>query len=711
MTHDNSKPSTSALLSTSLKSSKRLLEEVTEKNKRTFQAEAEITILRAIKSNEEEDCVHAQQTGPDPISSRSNGRSNMMMRASIVSKLPPVIEGASSTKTFGLSESSLIINSPPPKLRDIAQRIRMIQKVSQRRSSQNRQRKTKLFANQHIDGSSRPSVCLLSTVGDSRIYESNAGSGDAKSLDGTKKLEDKLLHKSEARISKALYSNFLFSLSKFVIFVQGRNDAFVHAIKVICYIWIPMLGVAAIMYYIAGNPIGFLGASYSWWILFAIRHFITFMVAQVSQFVCIDVVVMETKLALMIFGKVITLIAMQVKGWPTVLLFWSISNFGILYGDKRIVHHWGYWQSMFEIFNESNPSGTVTSNPWYASCLLSCAVCSFLTMMKRVLVAVFLGRKKYATYGPRMEQIMMKVLLISEISLLAEEIEDAASFNLHPIHRGGLGAQGGSGLLFSRMQSKLKLEESRSKSGSSLKSVKQEDLHQMVSNQTESSNRSSKWKSSKSSKHAQRANSIDSTKKAEIEKLLEWEEPMTKPKLAWKDTSIRTILQFKETLHYMDTDHPLSVPFGLSDTQKHCIESSEGVFRRLMMRSPESDKLKFETLLIVALNDDGSLDRAKAKTLKRLFKPNRHGDISVLDFIKTCNEVYKRIKMFRARTLNSAQLDDAFEQLLNIVFYFLIIIVTLWIQGVDPFNVFLSMTGAYDIVELHITGSNTIVST
>jgi len=164
MTQDNSKPSTSALLSTSLKSSKRLLEEVTEKNKRTFQAEAEITILRAIKSNEEEECVHAQQTGPDPISSRSNGRSNMMMRASIVSKLPPVIEGASSTKTFGLSDSSLIINSPPPKLRDIAQRIRMIQKVSQRRSSQNRQRKTKLFANQHIDGSSRPSVCLLSTV-------------------------------------------------------------------------------------------------------------------------------------------------------------------------------------------------------------------------------------------------------------------------------------------------------------------------------------------------------------------------------------------------------------------------------------------------------------------------------------------------------------------------------------------------------------------
>jgi len=324
-------------------------------------------------------------------------------------------------------------------------------------------------------------------------------------------------------------------------------------------------------------------------------------------------------------------------------------------------------------------------------------------MAKRVLVAVFLGRKKYGTYGPKMEQIMMKVLLISEISLLAEEIEDAASFNIQPVHQGGLGSQGGSGLIFSRMQSKLKLEDAKEDSfksknghnGSSFKPSKSDDS--IARNMFESQKRSSNWKSAFKKinpKHKRQHTSlVDSATKAELEKLLEWDEPTTKQRVPWNDTSIRTILQFKETLNYMDTDHPLSVPFGLAGTHKHCIESSERVFRRLMMRNPGSDKLKFETLLIVAVNDDGTLDRVKAKALKRLFKPSGHGDISLLDFGKTCSDVYKRIRMFRAKTLNSAQLDDAFEQLINIVFYFSIILLVLAILGVDPFNLIISMTG------------------
>jgi hypothetical protein len=117
------------------------------------------------------------------------------------------------------------------------------------------------------------------------------------------------------------------------------------------------------------------------------------------------------------------------------------------------------------------------------------------------------------------------------------------------------------------------------------------------------------------------------------------------------------------------------------------------------MKTHEADKLKFETLLVVALNEDGTLDRGKIKMLKRLFKPNRNGDITLLDFIKACHDVYKRIKMFRAKTLNSAQLDDAFEQLINIVFYFALILVALTIFGVDPFNVFISLTGELDFLE------------
>jgi hypothetical protein len=144
----------------------------------------------------------------------------------------------------------------------------------------------------------------------------------------------------------------------------------------------------------------------------------------------------------------------------------------------------------------------------------------------------------------------------------------------------------------------------------------------------------------------------------------------------------------------MDSDNPLSAPFGLADTQKHCAESSQKVFERLRMKHPESDVVKFETLLAIAVNDDGTVDRGKAKSLKKMFKPNRNGDISLLDFVKATNDVYKRIKMFRAKTLNSAQLDNAFEQLINIVFFFGFSLLALGIFGVDPFSVFISLTGA-----------------
>jgi hypothetical protein len=681
-----------------------MVQDASNKEKRAFQSEAEVTIRKAIELNKE---VADTDDVDQIISARNAGRAVMAARASMVSKSLPVIEESASMKTFGfMSDSSISITTPPPKLRDIARRIKMIQKVSEGRTSINRQRKSLLVGStaspnrvHNANGQIRSSFFQMWPTNKRNCSESGAASPDTSVIADDL---DIITNSFMPQKTNSFYSNFRYSLLKIVHFLQGRKQALVYAIKVILYCFVPLLAVACGLFYILGNPVGLLAASYSWWILFVIRQIVTFMVAQATQFLLIDVFVLETKLALMIFGRVVTLIAMQAKGWPMLLLFWSLTNYGFLYGDRRYVKHWIYWQKMFRIFNEENPSGGVTSNTWYGSILLAIGVCSFIAMVKRVLVAVFLGRKKYATYGRKMEQIMMKVLLISEIALLAEEIEDAAANNAFPVRYGGIGVQGGSGLLFSRMQSSLKIESAAEEPRStSSQNVTFYDVQSDVAyDAPESCKRSKKWKTFKkigAKRKSQRANLVDSFTKAEIEKLLDWEEPLTKQKLAWNDTTIRTILQFKETLNYMDTDHPLSVPFGKADTQKHCIESSEKVFNRLLTKTPESDKLKFETLLVVALNDDGTLDRGKVKSLKKLFRPTRNGDITLLDFIRACHDVYKRIKMFRAKTLNSAQLDDAFEQLINIVFYFALILIALTILGVDPFNVFISLTGKVGI--------------
>ncbi len=304
------------------------------------------------------------------------------------------------------------------------------------------------------------------------------------------------------------------------------------------------------------------------------------------------------------------------------------------------------------------------------------------------------------TYGKKMTQIMSKVLLISEIGLLAEEIEDGAHNSTPNIHH--IGRSPPSGWIFSQMKSQLDLggvRDDRQEDEEIIEDTPRVSIRDDVVQQQEKEKNNSRRKmwSKKHKKSSKKRNgvSIDESTKAEIEKLLdEWEEPeISKQKLMWNDSSIRMILQFKETLNYMDSAHPLSIPFGLADTQKHCLESSRKVYDRLLAKSSGTRVLKFETILAIAIKEDGRYDREKVKALKRLFHPRRNGDITLLDFMKACNDVYKRIKMFRAKTLNSAQLDDAFEQLINILFYFVLGLIALGILGVDPFDVFISMTG------------------
>lgn len=222
-------------------------------------------------------------------------------------------------------------------------------------------------------------------------------------------------------------------------------------------------------------------------------------------------------------------------------------------------------------------------------------------------------------YGPNMQQIMMKILIISEVALLSEEIEDAAKYNVRCIRRAGPSAPGGS-LLLSKMQSQLRFDTSPPNDESTNKPPN--DSKGQVSNRgdasfafhnSSTSPKGRKWanafkKASTKKRDHRKSNLVDPATKAEVEKMLEWDEPQTKQKLSvrnvvllscfenepwtflhvltlfilkWNDSSIRTILQFKETLNFMDTDHPLSVPFGLADSQKHCAESSQKVFERI----------------------------------------------------------------------------------------------------------------------------------
>jgi hypothetical protein len=160
-----------------------MVQDTSNKEKRAFQSEAEVTIRKAIELNKEvEDTDDVDQI----ISARNAGRAVMAARASMVSKSLPVIEESASMKTFGfMSDSSMSITTPPPKLRDIARRIKMIQKVSEGRTSINRQRKSLLVGStaspnrvHNANGQIRSSFFQMWPTNKRNCSESGAASPD-----------------------------------------------------------------------------------------------------------------------------------------------------------------------------------------------------------------------------------------------------------------------------------------------------------------------------------------------------------------------------------------------------------------------------------------------------------------------------------------------------------------------------------------------------
>lgn len=231
--------------------------------------------------------------------------------------------------------------------------------------------------------------------------------------------------------TETCYRHYCRPCSVLTNFLTLHRRSIMHRIKVFLLIVAPFLALSVLLFYLADNPLTKHGASFSWWFLFFIRQMITFSLAQLSQFLLIDFIALETRLVVRTLGKMFTLMAMQAKGWPTVIVFWAIWNFALLHGSGIVSRHWGFRQNRLAIFNDSNPSGNIVSGQVYTDLLISMIVVGCLVVVKRLLASFMLGKKKYGKYGPEMESIMRKVLLIAEVSLLAEDIEFEAYRGRH----------------------------------------------------------------------------------------------------------------------------------------------------------------------------------------------------------------------------------------------------------------------------------------
>ena len=195
--------------------------------------------------------------------------------------------------------------------------------------------------------------------------------------------------------------------------------------------------------------------------------------------------------------------------------------------------------------------------------LLAMMFVGIATSLKRLWLATFLGQRSYAHYGPELELILGKMLMISQVAHLARQIEanvttshvsdgymytmkhsialpltsDSEDETNSPLQKGdkksfdGLLSQDGFG-------ESLKKEGIGSKLAASLHKPKLEDY------------RSERMLSAKNMMNS-------STKLAILQLLEEWEEPDVKANATSK-FSIKDILQFRQAVSMMDDTYPFT---------------------------------------------------------------------------------------------------------------------------------------------------------
>ncbi|CAJ1888982.1 unnamed protein product [Cylindrotheca closterium] len=446
-------------------------------------------------------------------------------------------------------------------------------------------------------------------------------------------------------------------------FIRTRMSSMRTYVKNVSILLLVLTAIAAILYYFAGNPVAMEGqASVSWYLLFCARQVITLSLALASQVIIIDFLCVSTKFLLRLMGQYLTLLLIMSKGWPFVTFMWSLYNFAMLYGNRPFSKHWGFFLSI-GLVNESNPSGDVVQSVWNGKVLFIALFLSIATTLKRFIVGLYLGRQTFGHYGPKLATVMQKMLVVSKVGYLAKKLEKAAA--LRPANP---------------------TESMRAKYADKFAAFRPND------SDTDDFSNGASERTLDMNKTDPLTGRLDNLEKQKLMGLLEqWEEPRRESTQS-TTSSIAEVLRFRKALTFIQDDYPFAFAFGLADTRDATIRSAQQVYMGLLTATTLSDVVQFETIAEIATRPDGSIDERKAKEAIRVFRPDREGNLTLIDFIKSVDSIYKEFRLLQASIQNSSQIDQTFESIFNIAFYGASITIILSQVGVDPLALFLSFS-------------------
>jgi small-conductance mechanosensitive channel len=158
------------------------------------------------------------------------------------------------------------------------------------------------------------------------------------------------------------------------------------------------------------------------------------------------------------------------------------------------------------------------------------------------------------------------------------------------------------------------------------------------------------------------------------------------------DATIEDVLRFRRALAFMDEVHPFGEDFGLASTRDEAIASAEKVYHELCKIGTHKRSLPFDTIAMIALEDDDTHDQTKRRALRRLFHPDKDNVLTLLAFVQSCDALYRRLRYFLATVKNSVSLDRVLENVLNSIYYFVLTLFLLSLMNYNAWGLLVSMT-------------------
>ena len=170
--------------------------------------------------------------------------------------------------------------------------------------------------------------------------------------------------------------------------------------SLVMYIALPCFALAWVLFYYVGNPTFDFLPDYaqrvSWWLNFLGRHILLMELSRFSQWIVLDVVILGTQISVKFFGPLVTLTAIQAKGWPFVMAAWGALAILLLQGDNLFQMHWFHFTGWL-IYTTKTGVEIISSNH-YLRILVAMVLAGLITTVKRTAFAVHFGQRQLGRY-------------------------------------------------------------------------------------------------------------------------------------------------------------------------------------------------------------------------------------------------------------------------------------------------------------------------